>query len=1327
MPIGTISGNLRVSRSRISSPQNSSAGASESSKAVAGRSSGNGGNPHAPEPGQRTLLGWLEPPVQNNPSYQEAGLLRHGVVENMAPLGTMPKLGVFKQKPPQTPSHSAADKPVTASPTPASKPTTRIVLKNRAAPSLTPAPVSPQPPVPPAPEEDETEEEEDLGDGDAVDSEDERRMMDEHVQRTSAVSASSRSRRPLPYHDVNRNNRTPGKKSPIARGDGNLTRASAGRSASISSPYKQTPASVASPQADLKEFTDKVVEAAVNEALVHFRYPTAWALRTLYDEKSSSPEFLSMIRDVFTQKADANTLGKFTKELQALKKKGKKNNQACYYFVTPNTENLQPPHKPKAAPYSGLLKPHVVSHLAGLRQTRAQERQRQLELMQQQREVKQEKSAPTPQPEPAPEPQPRAEPQPEPQPQPEKESELQPEPEPEPEPELVHVPTPSPAPEPDQAPAQVSEPTPEPAPEPVPEPIQEPEAEAEEPPRKKRKSARRLEPVAKMTPNGVNGKSIAETPSRRRTRAASIASTSSSLSSAVSMSPPAAPALSVPSAPQASKAEEEEVVDAPLSRNSPAPTSQPITKQRRRPIALRKSKGGNVSPSRLSPTASAAPRPSRSASNSRRQTPAAEQPPATEEQPYEMPAVVDTPNFPNVNGKKSKASQLVFTSKVGKIDDNDPNVRLRQNARKVTNAAPWEISNARADATPSRRHESLEDATEFETPGEIAPPPRPRTSLPGARPTPAPREGRSTRSSRKRSHDEIEEEPPSPSIPASIAPSTAANSRAGTPALRPTKKPRTGLRVKNSPAKKKNGPLGGGARANGDRSSPMPNEGPLREDDNDDFCSSCSNSGELVCCDGCVRSFHFNCVDPPLNPDTMPDNKEWFCQVCRTTRNPSAFPEHTGPFAMLFEQLDAKNSNAFGLPLEVRELFENVRTAPTGEYLDAAVVKPTARKKKNEEEAPDFFRLRDSEGKPALCHGCHKHSIANRAIIPCSACGIFWHIDCLDPPLANPPPLRNWKCPLHIDELLPKLPGQLAPAHRYRKIKNSTDIRPAFSRGFVNNGYIDVIPDDSQPASGWRSVETYGRTVRLPEKGIKLDFLSRARENRKGKPIPPLNTTSEATAPVKAPPAPQERTLDEQMAARNLAQLSGAGSTGISTLVDAMISQAEPSMIDLIARANASHFHDVNQLNQMDKQSLRAVLALAESLGSQVRQLLNAPATENPQVSEETVVPVPSLTNSQSDGESEEVATNVEDGNDDASKSLASPAATDDVPAMTQGEKTPVLDQSPAAPPLEETIGVEATLPPTPTKAPAGSSEPVVVEPLSDDKNDVEENGMDLD
>lgn len=114
------------------------------------------------------------------------------------------------------------------------------------------------------------------------------------------------------------------------------------------------------------------------------------------------------------------------------------------------------------------------------------------------------------------------------------------------------------------------------------------------------------------------------------------------------------------------------------------------------------------------------------------------------------------------------------------------------------------------------------------------------------------------------------------------------------------------------------------------------------QDDNDDYCSSCSGNGELVCCDGCTRSFHFGCVDPILRPETMP--VEWFCNVCRTRREPSQLPVHGGAFALVMEKLDARNSSAFRLPALVRDRFEGVRTGADGEYEEISTApKPNAR------------------------------------------------------------------------------------------------------------------------------------------------------------------------------------------------------------------------------------------------------------------------------------------------------------------------------------------------------------------------------------------------
>jgi hypothetical protein len=165
----------------------------------------------------------------------------------------------------------------------------------------------------------------------------------------------------------------------------------------------------------------------------------------------------------------------------------------------------------------------------------------------------------------------------------------------------------------------------------------------------------------------------------------------------------------------------------------------------------------------------------------------------------------------------------------------------------------------------------------------------------------------------------------------------------------------------------------------------------------------------------------------------------------------------------------------------------------------------------------------------------------------------------------------------------------------------------------------------------------------------------------------------------------------------------------------------------MMARASATNLES-GQLEQMDQQGLIAMLAHAESITARIRQLLGAAApaqkqstpADAPAEAAEVSAPVPSLTNSQSPepdtdiSATADVETSAVDA--DAAKSPASPATTDDVPPMTQGEKTPVQgDQSPAAPlplPLEEDGPIEsAGVPATPTKAAAITrDEPVVLE-----------------
>jgi hypothetical protein len=64
---------------------------------------------------------------------------------------------------------------------------------------------------------------------------------------------------------------------------------------------------------------------------------------------------------------------------------------------------------------------------------------------------------------------------------------------------------------------------------------------------------------------------------------------------------------------------------------------------------------------------------------------------------------------------------------------------------------------------------------------------------------------------------------------------------------------------------------------------------------NDDVCACCaiphseSNSSPLshfLYCDGCTRSFHMGCLDPPIVDDAEqpPPEKEWFCPSCTAER-----------------------------------------------------------------------------------------------------------------------------------------------------------------------------------------------------------------------------------------------------------------------------------------------------------------------------------------------------------------------------------------------------------------------------------------------------------
>lgn len=172
---------------------------------------------------------------------------------------------------------------------------------------------------------------------------------------------------------------------------------------------------------------------------------------------------------------------------------------------------------------------------------------------------------------------------------------------------------------------------------------------------------------------------------------------------------------------------------------------------------------------------------------------------------------------------------------------------------------------------------------------------------------------------------------------------------------------------------------------------------------------------------------------------------------------------------------------------------------------------------------PDYLKTHDADHKPILCTQCGTSASGKRQMLKCDYCNAYWHLDCCDPPLANPPPVNlqssirdAWKCPRHIDQ---DLKSGLVHQHdlnddvhmvdashseqvtrKVRKPKRPSFVEPTFSRGTRNNGLIEIINDSDDDTDGEGNYvfapengDINSKTFRVPEKGIVLDFISKVK------------------------------------------------------------------------------------------------------------------------------------------------------------------------------------------------------------------------------------------
>lgn len=216
--------------------------------------------------------------------------------------------------------------------------------------------------------------------------------------------------------------------------------------------------------------------------------------------------------------------------------------------------------------------------------------------------------------------------------------------------------------------------------------------------------------------------------------------------------------------------------------------------------------------------------------------------------------------------------------------------------------------------------------------------------------------------------------------------------------------------------------------------------------ENDDFCFACGMPGIFICCEKCPKSFHFTCCDPPI--EEVPED-EWYCRECYTKAYPESIPDwrDIGVFGQLLNQLETRNPKVFKLPLELREkTFVGVTTEDNGDYVDDSVKDDIPPAKLNGSQIPGCNRdvtleiddLYKENGEPFLCHKCGGSGQNRRTLIHCDYCPLVYHIDCLDPPLFGPKTIGDkWRCPNHIEDLLPKGLPKLRQFKETQVVENS--------------------------------------------------------------------------------------------------------------------------------------------------------------------------------------------------------------------------------------------------------------------------------------------------
>lgn len=220
--------------------------------------------------------------------------------------------------------------------------------------------------------------------------------------------------------------------------------------------------------------------------------------------------------------------------------------------------------------------------------------------------------------------------------------------------------------------------------------------------------------------------------------------------------------------------------------------------------------------------------------------------------------------------------------------------------------------------------------------------------------------------------------------------------------------------------------------------------------DNSDDCHQCGKGGDLLCCDTCVNSYHFDCLDPPLDPKNPPQG-EWHCPKCNIRNSFSTLIAHSKHYKKTEFQLPPYIKTHF-TGVQEGVVFERdyARNLKHQRYYKSAphiqrLTKPPRPADVNTSYAnPTLLKEHDSNGQLIRCSRCGFTSNGVRPIVHCDYCPCRFHLDCLDPPRANPPnPKIGWMCPNHVtpDDMIAtkELDGHVR-TRRIRRTKNMSSV-----------------------------------------------------------------------------------------------------------------------------------------------------------------------------------------------------------------------------------------------------------------------------------------------